>query len=132
MSYVAPFSVIKDRFTFSGKNGNVQATIAYEELRDVLKLCVRAVEVDEEWYRETYPDVANSIDAGVFKSAKHHFVEEGYFEGRLPSPIQVDEAYYVETYPDIARGIDEGLITSPSEHFLKFGYAEGRIPAAAY
>lgn len=130
MSYVPPFSIIKDRFTFEGKNGDVQATIGYEELLEVIKLYLRSAVVDEAWYRETYPDVADTIDAGELLSAKHHFVEDGYFEGRMPHPVEVDEKYYLEKYPDIADGIDGGLIDSAANHFRDYGYSEGRLPAA--
>ena len=42
--------------------------------------------VDEAWYRQTYPDVDEAIRQGREVSAKSHFVEQGYHEGRKPVP----------------------------------------------
>jgi len=42
--------------------------------------------VDEAWYRETYPDVDEAIRQGREVSAKSHFIEQGYHEGRKPAP----------------------------------------------
>ena len=44
--------------------------------------------VDEAWYRETYPDVDEAIRQGREVSAKSHFIEQGYHEGRKPAPDQ--------------------------------------------
>ena len=40
--------------------------------------------VDERWYLEAYPDVAESVRKGVVTSGEQHFAEDGYREGRLP------------------------------------------------
>ena len=77
----------------------------------------------------TIPGCGHAIKAGTFKSAKHHFVENGYFEGRLPAEFHVDEAWYLTAYPDVADGIGTGEILSATEHFLTNGYAEGRLPS---
>jgi hypothetical protein len=65
----------------------------------------------------------------MFKSPKHHFVENGYFEGRRPAQFEVDVEWYLTTYPDVADGIEAGKIVSATEHFLSNGYAEGRLPS---
>ena len=96
----------------------------------MIKHLLRGVHVDEEWYRRTYDDVDAAIKGGAYESAKHHFVEDGYFEGRRPCPVRVDEAWYVATYPDVAEGMELGDIQSAQEHFDQHGYREGRFPAA--
>ena len=53
--------------------------LAREQFVAVVKSLLRGITVDEAWYRLTYPDVDQAIKAGTFRSAKHHFVEEGYF-----------------------------------------------------
>ena len=58
--------------------------------------------------RVVHPDVAEAIADGEIKSPKEHFIDSGYFEGRLPCPLKVDEAWYLERYPDIAEGIERG------------------------
>jgi hypothetical protein len=132
-------------------NGNIDSVVSFENLmklanlksdrlpntvkldRDmflaVVKRLLRGVHVDETWYRSTYEDVDAAIGAGTYQSAKHHFVEDGYFEGRRSGPVAVDETWYRNTYPDVAEGLELGDITSAQEHFDEYGYREGRLPA---
>lgn len=95
----------------------------------VLKRLLRGVHVDEQWYRSKYEDVDAAIVAGTYQSAKHHFVEDGYFEGRHPGPVTVDETWYRNMYPDVAEGLELGDIASAQQHFEEYGYREGRLPA---
>jgi hypothetical protein len=99
-----------------------------EKLEQLIKILLRAVTIDEDWYRKTYPDVDAAIKDGVYKSAKHHFVENGYFEGRRAGMTVVDEDWYRQAYPDIAEGIELGQFASCQEHFDQHGEAEGRLP----
>jgi len=59
-----------------------------------------------------------------------HFVELGYFEGRIGAPPAVDEAYYINLYKDVGQAVMRGDVTSGVEHYETSGYAEGRIPSA--
>jgi hypothetical protein len=43
--------------------------------------------VNERWYLQEYPDVAESVRKGVVASGEQHFAEDGYREGRLPFPL---------------------------------------------
>ena len=103
-------------------------SLSREGLESLFKIVLRGVPVDEEWYRTTYPDVDAAIKQGAYKSAKHHFVENGYFEGRRPGKVVVDQDWYKRVYPDIAEGIEFGEISSCQEHFDQHGEAEGRSP----
>ena len=104
--------------------------LPWKDLCQIISNLLIAVEVDEEWYKQTYPDVAQAIASGTEKSAKQHFITSGYFEGRLPKKITVDEAFYCATYPDVATGIEEGFFDSAQEHFDQAGVKEGRLPFA--
>ncbi len=128
MSYIPPFDLVKQKFRVIAGNGNGRVDMKYDDFMDVIKLMLRAVDVNEDWYRQRYPDVGQAIDAGTYKSAKHHFVEEGYFEDRLPYEFGVDEEWYKTNYPDIASGMQAGALGSSKEHFLAHGYREGRLP----
>jgi hypothetical protein len=55
-------------------------------LLEVFKLFLQVAVVDEERYLRTYPDVAAAMEDGTVFSARQHFIESGYFEGRDPSP----------------------------------------------
>ena len=131
MSYIPPYEMLKQKVRVIGSNGNGnkgRIDMKYDDFTDLIKLMLRAVAVDEAWYCSRYPDVAKAIKAGTYKSAKHHFVEEGYFEDRLPYEFFVDEEWYMANYPDIAIGIKAGSLESPKEHFMSHGYKEGRLP----
>jgi hypothetical protein len=128
--YVVPFSALKNTIKLVSLKGQLKVDLTYDEFLAIIRQILQAAPVDEAWYRETYPDVAEAIDAGTYRSAKHHFVANGYLEGRRPFTMMVDEAWYLETYPDVKEGIEEGMFASAQEHFTRHGYDEGRKPAA--
>ena len=63
---------------------------------------------DADWYLETYPDTAHS---GV--DPLTHYLRNGAFEGRNPSPGFDGEAYF-QANPHL-----RGMGISPLEHFLR-------------
>jgi len=129
VQYVPPISVLKRRLAIVTVKGQARIDNTYEEVVEVIKLLLRGVPVDERWYLTKYPDVADAVRAKVFKSAKHHFAEVGYFEGRKPGEFDVDEEWYLYRYPDVAEGIKVGEIKSAKDHFASYGYEEGRLPS---
>jgi hypothetical protein len=130
MSYVPPFSVLKQSFEFKSTKSGLMATASYEDLVRVIKQLLLCVDFDEEWYLEAYPDIAEAVRDGRVPSARQHFLENGYFEGRIPVRIPFDEKWYLETYPDIAAAVESGEIPSAERHFRDIGYFEGRLPHA--
>ncbi|MEA2792338.1 MAG: hypothetical protein QOG73_4744 [Acetobacteraceae bacterium] len=131
MNYLPPFDVIKRSVEIStSRDGQVFATASYDNLLGLIRSLLSVVIVDEEWYLDQYPDVAEAIAQGKMPSAKDHFVVNGYFEGRLPSLIAVDERFYLTKYPDVAESIRRGTEQSGQAHFLGGGYREGREPCA--
>ncbi len=132
MGYVPPFSQFKRKMRMSAANGKQGAQMDYEDLVGFIKLMLRGVPVDEQWYLTQNPDVAEAISKGLYRSAKHHFVEDGYFEGRTPCEFKVDEKWYSQTYQDVAEGIKAGSLESAKQHFLSHGYIEGRLPSPEY
>ncbi|HXT80785.1 MAG TPA: hypothetical protein VN702_14575 [Acetobacteraceae bacterium] len=128
MRYLPPFDVIKRSVEITTSRGQLIATASYENLITMIKLLLSGVDVDEEWYLRQYPDVAEAIADGKIKSAKQHFVDNGYFEGRLPFAITVDENWYQKQYPDVAKSIQSGGEPSGQTHFARDGYKEGRVP----
>jgi hypothetical protein len=129
MTYVAPFAFLKRRYKVSATADVDRVTLSYRDFQELLRSVLRGVHVDEGWYLREYPDVEEAIRSGVFKSAKHHFVQNGYFEGRRPGPCEVDEDRYLLTYPDVASAIDAKLLMNGTEHFQSSGYEEGRLPS---
>lgn len=128
--FILSFEQLLRRSGFKPEELHDLVEIEADKIISMVKFLLRGIHVDEEWYRRTYDDVDAAIKNGSYDSSKHHFVEDGYFEGRRPGPVRVDETWYVETYPDVAEGIELGEIHSAQEHFEQHGYQEGRLPAA--
>lgn len=51
----------------------------------------RIFQVDEEWYRQHYRDVAADIRRGVIESAAVHYNRMGWLEGRAPRAAALDD-----------------------------------------
>jgi hypothetical protein len=83
---------------------------------------------DARWYRATYPDVAAAVDKGEIGSELDHFIEGGYWEGRMPCSVAVNEEWYKLHYSDVSAAIEAGEIASAHQHYNKTGYFEGRVP----
>ncbi len=128
MKYVPPFDLIRRSVEIGTVRGELRVNASYEDFVKLLKLMIAGVEVDEAWYLTEYAAIGEAVKNGVVKSARQHFVDDGYFEGRLPFPVQVDETWYMQRYPDVAESIRTGTITSAQAHFDGDGYREGRLP----
>ncbi len=128
MKYLPPFELIRRSIEIATVRGELRVNVSYENFVGILRTLIRGIEVNEDWYARTYEDIGQAIKEGVIRSAKQHFVDDGYFEGRLPFPILVDEKWYLTEYADVAEGIRTGVIESAQEHFSKDGYREGRLP----
>ena len=126
--YCPPYHIIKRKFRYASVDGNVVGSIPYEQLLRLIKDILQMVFVDEEWYLQQYTDVVDGIKQGVVKDAKDHFVESGYFEGRLPFSIEVDDEWYLNQNPDVVLAIAEGKFVNATDHFISNGYNEGRLP----
>ena len=103
-------------------------SIKTDFFRDLLRIALGNVLVDDRYYCHLYPDVEKALEQGEFTSPRHHFVEFGYFEDRLPSRIEVDDEFYLRIYPDVEASLRIGLIPSAQAHFELSGYKEGRLP----
>lgn len=87
-----------------------------------------AIELDEGWYLDRYPDVAGAIARGEVANARDHYVRYGYWENRMPYPIPIDEGWYMTSYPDVAQAVADGTFASAQDHFDQAGFQEGRFP----
>jgi hypothetical protein len=128
VNYFPPFELLRRSMDVTTERGELRVNVSYENFLHLLKTIIQGMEVDEDWYMRTYEDIAQAVRAGIVRSARDHFVNDGYFEGRMPFPIKVDEAWYLEKYPDVAEGIRRGTLTSAQDHFERDGYREGRHP----
>ena len=127
-AYLIPYARLRELLGVSG--GDRQSImLSSDRLEQAVKMLLRAVQVDEDWYLRQHPDVREAVAKGVFRSAKHHFIESGYFEGRKPARVFVDEEWYGRAYPDVSESIEFGELGSCQEHFDRYGESEGRLPA---
>ena len=129
VTYVPPFAFLKQKYKIMATSDRDRINLTYADFIEITKSLLRAAAVDEPWYLREYPDVADGVKTGIFKSARHHFVENGYLEGRRPCEFEVDAEWYLQRYPDVADGVSSGTINSAEEHFARDGYAEGRLPS---
>lgn len=128
MNYLPPFAKIKELIEVSTVKGRAKITIDYDVFVNIVRELLSGVEVNEDWYLTENKDIAVAIKDGEFISAKHHFFEHGYFEGRLPYSITVDEKWYCAENSDVREGIRTGEVVSAQNHFTENGYREGRLP----
>jgi hypothetical protein len=128
VKYLPPFELIRRSIEISTVRGELRVNLSYENFVKILRMMIQGIEVDEAWYARAYEDIGSAVNDGVLKSAKQHFIDDGYFEGRLPFPILVDERWYLGENPDVAESIRKGIVDSAQDHFNRDGYAEGRLP----
>jgi hypothetical protein len=128
VKYLPPFELIRRSIEISTVRGELRVNLSYENFVSILRTMIRGIEVNEAWYAKTYEDIGGAIKDGIVRSAKQHFVDDGYFEGRLPFPIAVDERWYLSENPDVEESIRKGTVDSAQDHFEKNGYREGRLP----
>jgi len=126
-AYLIPYARLCELLNF-GSDQDQPLVLSADKLRQAVRMLLRGVCVDEEWYCRQYPDVREAVASGVFRSAKHHFVESGYFEGRRPARVVVDETWYSQAYPDVGESVEFGEMGSCQEHFDRYGENEGRLP----
>ena len=128
MKYLPPFELIRRSIEISTVRGELRVNVSYEDFVKILRTMIAGIEINEAWYLKTYEDIAGAIRTGIVRSAKQHFVDDGYFEGRLPFPMTVDERWYLAQNPDVAESIRRGEVPSAQSHFDQDGYREGRLP----
>lgn len=97
----AEFPTFHDTVTALGLDPDAEDLMEVLDSTGALPLIRRfllSVPVDTEWYLSTYGDVAEAVEEGVIQSARDHFIDAGYFEGRQPSPDagEIEEEEIVE------------------------------------
>jgi hypothetical protein len=130
VKYLPPFDLIRHMVEVSTIRGELRVSLSYDDFIKILRMMISGVQVDEAWYLQQHADIARAVRDGAIESAKQHFVDDGYFEGRLPFPMPVDERWYLEQYPDVAESVRKGVVGSGQQHFTEDGYREGRLPYA--
>ena len=110
-------------------NGQQKIAVDARLLRLLLEHLVGHMPFSEAFYRATYPDLDAAAASGLIPDLHLHFVQTGYFEGRIGALPEVDAAFYIATYPDVAGALQRGEVASAAEHYARSGAAEGRVPS---
>jgi hypothetical protein len=103
-----------------------KVAVSLPVLRAVLSAAISQLPFDAEFYRQTYPDIQAAYETGEIVDLRAHFIEAGYFEGRLGADPGFDEQFYKMSYPDVVEALAAGTIKSAFEHYVRAGAAEGR------
>lgn len=85
------------------------------------------ISFSEDFYINTYSDVAQAIKNGDFKNGYEHYIQYGKAEGRKPLPdIPNDFSVcgYIYCNPDLEQACKNGL--NPINHYLTCGWRENR------
>jgi hypothetical protein len=127
MINIDPFFLLQRNKAVLRMDGD-RVAISRRFLVDLLRPTLLMVRFDADFYRLTYPDLADAEREGVITDLQEHYVAFGYFENRLPCEVEVDGSFYAREYPDVAAAIIEGKTPSPQAHFNAAGFAEGRLP----
>lgn len=81
---------------------------------------------DDEWYLNTYPDVASLIKRRLYLSPLHHYLSHTSYIDISPL-AEFSEDFYDQEYVDVASSIGVGTtLRNGYIHFLLHGFQEGR------
>ena len=129
-TYVPHVDLLLQALRVNRERLNSRSKIAIDArlLKALLQAIVVRTPFSEEFYKQTYPDLAEAHAAGSIADLHQHYVESGYFEGRFGAPPVVDEAFYTSHYKDVGQAVLRGDVVSGTEHYLRSGAAEGRLP----
>jgi hypothetical protein len=110
-------------------DGNPIVTIPAGLFRNLLIAALQKANVfDEAYYLNLNGDIRQAVQENKIVSAEDHYLQTGYFEGRMPKKILVNEKYYLEQNPDVVQAIRKGIVRNAQEHFDFMGFSEGRTP----
>jgi hypothetical protein len=131
-AYVPPhFGRFKQMAKVYGwEQGHETLTMSRSGFLALMQELLAFADFDEAWYLSTYKDVAAAVAQKQFKSARDHYLNYGYFEGRLPNARGFDAAYYAKQHADVVRAMKGSDPAKMLEQYLSHGYAEGRRPYA--
>lgn len=108
-----------------------RVTVSPDYLRFLISKVADMAPFDETWYLENNPDVEGAFLAGDLPSPRSHFLETGYFEGRLPCALPCDTAWYFAQYKDLGQVFSGSDSEALLQHYHTRGYFEGRAGTPA-
>lgn len=116
------------RLTTDRLNGDFKLTVSSAVLAELLRNVISTLPFDEAIYLSRNDDIRAAHEAGEIANLHDHFVEAGFFEGRIASKNVVDADWYVARYPDVYDAIKNQAVRDAETHYIANGAAEGRVP----
>jgi hypothetical protein len=113
-------------FNLQRLRGGGKAAVPLPLMQAILSVAAASLRFDPEFYLATYADVRQAYEGGNIKDLREHFIEVGYFEGRMGARPEFDENFYMTQYPDVAAAIARGEVRSAFDHYIQAGSFEGR------
>ena len=83
-------------------------------------------ELDADFYLSAHTDVTLAAGTRNADAAHHHYLNWGYYEGRLP--FRFDPAWYAARYPMAALEVAQGDYRDFPHHYIAVGRARGYRP----
>ncbi len=81
---------------------------------------------DEDYYLRAYPDIAAVAETQGRSFARHHYIQNGIQEGRLPMPF--NPMWYANQYPLAGFEVSQGDYPTFFDHYAAIGRARGYRP----
>ncbi len=127
-AYIPPFAFICEALGITeAQMSEPRATVSVPFLRFLIGELMRAAPFDPAWYAHYYPDIEPALSGDEIASAHQHYLEQGYFEKRLPHSLAVDPDWYWRRYADLTRHYHRQEIAALCEHLFTQGWWEGRV-----
>jgi hypothetical protein len=125
-AFVPPWDLISAHVV-DYENGGDDVVVSRKLLRFLIRGLLDQAEFDEQQYRKANPDVAEAIRHRDFANGRDHFLNVGYFEGRMgATPVQ--ETWYLARNPDVAAAKQSGELESGELQYRLAGAKEWREP----
>ena len=75
--FLPSYKTISGRIAVLKVNGKARISISHDEFVGLIKLLLRGTAFDETWYLATYPDVAEAVQSGTFRSEDSTLLKSG-------------------------------------------------------
>jgi hypothetical protein len=84
MKFVLPFGIARKTLNTINVEGELRVSASYDDMITFIRTILSGVEVDEEWYLQTYEDIGEGIREGSVKTAAVRWTPSaGQESGRL-------------------------------------------------
>jgi hypothetical protein len=102
LRYIVPFPRLMLWVEERADTQTGDVDLPYFDYIGLIRRLIEPVCVDEDYYLQAYPVIADRIARGVIRSAAHHYISHGYFEGRSPFSPDRQDVRSPWPFPDLS------------------------------